>query len=250
MIQNAPEKVHIMSPSPVLVKNVTGATSRQQGVPQRFNFGQVVANIENNPNNQGRTLQNNDDSESGENDSCIENIKDNSKLHNMETKSTTSVFLENRDILGESRIVDNEFRHSTLYLDKKIVEKANSNRRYSDTKLLQNLNITNFLGVGVKDCVDGALGTSIDNAKICDGVKNIHDIVVKKETKTELISSNSKTDILQLTIKQIMDLDLKSNNTKRSILSLDQKGKDNYERLNTVFKSLPNLSSSSENLLP
>lgn len=241
-----------MSPSPVLAKSIASGVSRQPIVQQRLNFGQVVANIENNPINQNRIVQNNEDSESGENDSCIENIRDHTKLYNLETKSTTSVFLENRDILGESRMVDNELGHSTVYSDKKHSQKANSNRRYSDTKLLQNFNITNLLGVGVNNDVEGALEDAHIFTKNSNGIINkVHDVIITNEIKKdEVLSNTSKTDILQLTIKQIMDLDLKSNSNKRSILSLDHKGKDNFEKLNTVFKSLPNLSASSENLLP
>lgn len=323
MIQNAPEKIHLHhSQSPVLQprlpRNSSSSTTGMiigsgcgGGGGNNNNFirpqlqGQIIANIENNPNQYERDwtlddvsqvsfkpcpqgsgsltplpfhdsvhnmceipLRTNSSSNSSHNSSNENNLNSTTvirtndlslfKINSQQIKFPNSaVFLENRDILNDQQTTYPKMyhRHSAVLLSPdlkdKFLDKVKDTRRYSDTKLLQQnstasnsiFNVTNLLGPTI-------ITTPINSNEqlMQSAAPQITDIIFE---------TNTNFDPLELNIQELLELDVNTQNLqKKSQFSLNQQenftgggGISEIENKKYLFKSLPNLSASSENLL-
>lgn len=196
----------------------------------------------------------------------------------------SAVFLENSDILNDAEYPKLYHRHSTVFVSPEINDNLDNKypikdtRRYSDTKLLHHqntngterncgssggampiFNVTNVLGVSIPS----ATVTTVDEQS-----NAITDIIFEN-------SGQSNFDPLELNIQEMLELDVhqhhrqhdqqhattikidptKHHNTKTR-LSLHNVSSGNIDGTTyaqtenrNFFKSLPNLSASSENLL-
>lgn len=153
---------------------------------------------------------------------------------------SSAIFLENNDILNDTDYPRLYQRHSTVYT---APEKSKDTRRYSDTKLLQQnsnvivpiFNVTSVLGATVAN-------TSTQNTKQTS--PNITDIIFE--------NSGSTYDPLELNIQEMLELDIRQHQltaTNAARLSLNNVSNQLSADNRNFFKSLPNLSASSENLL-
>lgn len=322
MIQNAPEKIHLHhSQSPVLQprlprnssSSTTGMIIGSGGCGgNNNNFirpqlqGQIIANIENNPNQYERDwtlddvsqvsfkpcpqgsgsltplpfhdsvhniseipLRTNSSSNSSHHSSNENNLNQTTvirtndlslfKINSQQVKFPNSaVFLENRDILNDQQTYPKMYhRHSAVLLSPdlkdKFLGKVKDTRRYSDTKLLQKqqqqkntaasnsiFNVTNLLGPTI-------ITTPINSSEQLmqqPSAPQITDIIFE---------TNTNFDPLELNIQELLELDVNTQNLqKKSQLSLNQEiccDGSEIEKKKYLFKSLPNLSASSENLL-
>lgn len=330
MIQNAPEKIHLHhSQSPVLQprlpRNSSSSTTGMiigsggcGGGGGNNNFirpqlqGQIIANIENNPNQYERDwtlddvsqvsfkpcpqgsgsltplpfhesvhnmceipLRTNSSSNSSHHSSNENNLNQTTvvrtndlslfKINSQQIKFPNSaVFLENRDILNDQQTYPKMYhRHSAVLLSPdlkdKFLGKVKDTRRYSDTKLLQQqqqnksasnsiFNVTNLLGPTI-------ITTPINSNELLmqqqqPSAPQITDIIFE---------TNTNFDPLELNIQELLELDVNTQNLqKKSQLSLNQEiyagdvkicDGSEIEKKKYLFKSLPNLSASSENLL-
>ncbi|XP_055689110.1 uncharacterized protein LOC129793293 [Lutzomyia longipalpis] len=160
--------------------------------------------------------------------------------------TSSAVFLENRDILSDGAYPKVTCRHSSVGINPTDGGGTDGvppkdTRRFSDTKLLQQsadpaandaiFNVTNLLGPSIP-------------AK-CDATPQITDIIFE---------AGSSFDPLELNIQEMLELDIQQQ--KKSQLSLNAtSAKVNLltsevpPKSRPLFKSLPNLSGSSENLL-
>ncbi|XP_059619177.1 uncharacterized protein LOC132263431 [Phlebotomus argentipes] len=156
--------------------------------------------------------------------------------------ASSAVFLENRDILNDGAYPKVTCRHSSVGINPLEITEGISKdtRRFSDTKLLQHstdpvasdaiFNVTNLLGPSIP-------------AK-CDATPQITDIIFE---------AGSSFDPLELNIQEMLELDIQQQ--KKSQLSLNANSAKaillpgETARSRPLFKSLPNLSGSSENLL-
>lgn len=310
MIQNAPEKIHLHhSQSPVLQPRLPrNSSSSTTGMiigsgcgGNNNNFirpqlqGQIIANIENNPNQYERDWTLDDVSQVSfkpcpQGSGSLTPLPFHDSVHNMceiplRTSSSTSshhssndsnqtptvrtndlslfkinsqqvkfpnsaVFLENRDILNDQQTYPKMYhRHSAVLLSPdlkdKFLDKVKDTRRYSDTKLLQQhtaasnsiFNVTNLLGPTI-------ITTPGESAEHLMPTPQITDIIFE---------TNTNFDPLELNIQELLELDVNTQNVeKKSQLSLNQEiccDVSEIEKKKYLFKSLPNLSASSENLL-
>lgn len=156
---------------------------------------------------------------------------------------SSAIFLENNDILNDTDYPRLYQRHSTVFTSP---EKAKDIRRYSDTKLLQQhsnaivpiFNVTSVLGSTVSN-------SSAQNSKQPAPGINVTDIIFE--------NSGSAYDPLELNIQEMLELDIRqqqSTATNAARLSLNNVNDNQLPTDNrNFFKSLPNLSASSENLL-
>lgn len=198
----------------------------------------------------------------------------------------SAVFLENSDILNDAEYPKLYHRHSTVMssvgqpplttteitdnLDK---YQTKDTRRYSDTKLLQQqqrgsdltevasppiFNVTNVLGKSIPSAQMMAEALATSSTAI-----NITDIIFESNACASgggggggggVVSGGggSTFDPLELNIKEMLELD--GNHKKMARLSLNNLPADTVAAAVTttnrnIFKSLPNLSASSENLL-
>lgn len=327
MIQNAPEKIHLHhSQSPVLQPRMPrNSSSSTTGMiigggcgGNNNNFirpqlqGQIIANIENNPNQYERDwtlddvsqvsfkpcpqgsgsltplpfhdsahnmceipLRTNSSSNSSHHSSNENNLNQTQtpttvvrtndlslfKINSQQIKFPNSaVFLENRDILNDQQTTYPKMyhRHSAVLLSPvlkdKFLGKEKDTRRYSDTKLLQQnsssaaasnsiFNVTNLLG----PTIITTPGDSNEHLMQQPSAPQITDIIFE---------TNTSFDPLELNIQELLELDVNTQNVqKKSQLSLNQDdvkisdGSGEIEKKKYLFKSLPNLSASSENLL-
>ncbi|GAB0092540.1 uncharacterized protein DMENIID0001_075420 [Sergentomyia squamirostris] len=158
--------------------------------------------------------------------------------------ASSAVFLENRDILNDGSYPKVNCRHSSVGINPQEMVETNlpkDTRRFSDTKLLQQsdaviFNVTNLLGPSVP-------------AKMPDGQPQITDIIFE---------ANSSFDPLELNIQEMLELDIQQQrmSTSSAKVNLLVSGGATAVpdiaaggRSRPLFKSLPNLSGSSENLL-
>lgn len=179
----------------------------------------------------------------------------------------SAVFLENSDILNDAQYPKLYHRHSTIFVSPEINENLNKflakdTRRYSDTKLLHQqrvtstsapndwsmpiFNVTNVLGLSIPTTTLTTTDEPINNI-------NITDIIFEN-------ADHNNFDPLELNIQEMLELDIHQqrdtniNNSNKARLSLNNVSISNIESgcatgNRTIFKSLPNLSASSENLL-
>ncbi len=159
---------------------------------------------------------------------------------------SSAIFLENNDILNDTDYPRLYQRHSTIFTSP---ERVKDTRRYSDTKLLQQHNSNAIVPIFN---VTSVLGSNVSNSSILNSTKqqpapgiNITDIIFE--------NSGSTYDPLELNIQEMLELDIRqhqltaTNNTAR--LSLNNVSNQLTTDNRNFFKSLPNLSASSENLL-
>lgn len=317
LIQNAPEKIHVAPPSPVIHHLNVATSSSTRGRRDlsndldRANHGQIVANIENNPS----VSSNNNAAASASRQSINEQlpISDNRSYTSAVFPPSSSVFAEEEDESGGfndyrpnsfRRILTNDNRnYSIVPLDKdaKILNRSQDSvdiRRYSDTRLLQTFDSRHALGLKVMDNVphlyqaspnDRRLSSSQQSTKKFDPTSQseecINDATVyspygkavyhipdsfdpaidvasqyeENPQVSDIVFDNSSHnyDPLELNIQEMLELDVKTaQQRKKSVLSLNRDQPvqchkvNNYEANKSVFKSLPNLSASSESLLP
>lgn len=202
------------------------------------------------------------------------------KVHTNPTVPNSALFLENSDILNDAQYPKLYHRHSTILVAPPAIEsgslsedRANStaphkdHRRYSDTKLLHQRPAGS--GQEIPPSIDRAL--PIFNVTSVLGVSIPPPTALGPEPSTEIIFETvdqSTFDPLELNIQEMLELDVyrqshpttpAATNTRRGRLSLHNvsvsgaageppSGPSNNEPRN-FFKSLPNLSASSENLL-
>lgn len=183
---------------------------------------------------------------------------------------SSAVFLENRDILNDTAYPKLYHRHSTVIISPDVTENLDKllgkdTRRYSDTKLLQQqinrvsqssnqiFNVTNILGPTILPT------TSLVAVQHEHIEPQITDIIFERNDGT------SNYDPLELNIQEMLELDIKTHQLERkSQLSLNSHNvnlivtdESNYDmpisptsgKHKNIFKSLPNLNASSENLL-
>lgn len=164
--------------------------------------------------------------------------------HTINHHPTSAVFLENNDILSDTDYPRLYQRHSTIFTSPEKVSNKDT-RRYSDTKLLQQhsnvtvpiFNVTSVLGSNVAN-------TSIPNSKQPSLGINITDIIFE--------NGGSTYDPLELNIQEMLELDIRQHQsaaTNTARLSLNNVSNQLTPENRNFFKSLPNLSASSENLL-
>lgn len=154
---------------------------------------------------------------------------------------SSAIFLENNDILNDTDYPRFNQRHSSIFTTP---ERTKDTRRYSDTKLLQHsnvtvpiFNVTSVLGSNVTN-------SSIQNTKQPSPGINITDIIFE--------NSGSTYDPLELNIQEMLELDIRQHQltaTNATRLSLNNVSNQLTTDNRNIFKSLPNLSASSENLL-
>lgn len=182
----------------------------------------------------------------------------------------SAVFLENSDILNDADYPKLYHRHSTIFMSPEINDNLDKflvkdTRRYSDTKLMHQqrigtsssagrpvecvvpiFNVTNVLGVAIQS-------TTASNAD--EPAANVTDIIFEQSG-----SANSTFDPLELNIAEMLELDVHQQHLahKKARLSLNNVTSDidatavvatGAPGNRNLFKSLPNLSASSENLL-
>lgn len=177
------------------------------------------------------------------------------KINSQQVKFPNSaVFLENRDILNDQQTYPKMYhRHSAVLLSPdlkdKFLGKVKDTRRYSDTKLLQQqqntsasnsiFNVTNLLGPTIITTPGGDTNELLIQQS--SAAPQITDIIFE---------TNTSFDPLELNIQELLELDVNQQNVeKKSQLSLNQEICCEIEKKKYLFKSLPNLSASSENLL-
>lgn len=313
LIQNAPEKIHVAPPSPVIhhlsINTSSNTRTRREGSHDldRANHGQIVANIENNP---GVSSTN---AASASRQTTNEQLSDNRSYTTAVFPPSSSVFVEEEDESGGfndyrpnsfRRILTNESRnYSIVPLDKdsKMNNRSQDSldiRRYSDTRLLQTFDSRHVLGLKVMDNIPHLYQTSpaprrlsvsqqsskqfesVSQSDECVNDSSMYspygkavyhipdsfapavDVVSQYEEQpqvSDIVFDDSSRDFdpLELNIQEMLELDVKTaQQRKKSVLSLNRDQpvpchKVNiYEANKSVFKSLPNLSASSENLLP
>lgn len=181
----------------------------------------------------------------------------------------SAVFLENRDILNDTAYPKLYHRHSTVIISPDVTDNLDKllgkdTRRYSDTKLLQQhnnrvsqssnqiFNVTNILGPTIVPT------TSLVTSQHEHNEPQITDIIFERNDGT------SNFDPLELNIQEMLELDIKTQQLERkSQLSLNSHNVNLVvtdendtitsptagSRHTNIFKSLPNLNASSENLL-
>lgn len=180
----------------------------------------------------------------------------------------SAVFLENDDILNDADYPKLYHRHSTIFMSPEINDNLDKflvkdTRRYSDTKLMHQqrigtssagrpvecvvpiFNVTNVLGVAIPS-------TTVSNAD--EPAANVTDIIFEQSG-----AANSTFDPLELNIAEMLELDVHQHLAhKKARLSLNNVTSDIDATAvvatgapvnRNLFKSLPNLSASSENLL-
>lgn len=339
MIQNAPEKIHLHhSQSPVLQprlpRNSSSSTTGMiigsgcggggvgGGGGNNNNFirplqGQIIANIENNPNQYERDwtlddvsqvsfkpcpqgsgsltplpfhdslhnvceipLRTNSSSNSSHHSSNENNLNSTTvirtndlslfKINSQQIKFPNSaVFLENRDILNDQQQQQQQqqqttypkmyHRHSAVLLSPdlkdKFLDKVKDTRRYSDTKLLQQQQQQNKLTSNSIFNVTNLLGPTIITTPINSNEELLQSSAAPQITDI-IFETNTNFDPLELNIQELLELDVNTQNLqKKSQFSLNQHeinssgSVSEIEKKKYLFKSLPNLSASSENLL-
>lgn len=175
--------------------------------------------------------------------------------------SNSAVFLENSDILNDAGYPKLYHRHSTIFMTPEINDNLDKFlgkdvRRYSDTRLLKQksdeMPIPIFNVPNVTDVPLASVDQTFES-------NNITDIIFE--------NSGHHFDPLELNIQEMLELDVRQNVnqsqpdrakarhslnnvssvTTAAIVNCD--GSGNFAENRKIFKSLPNLSGSSENLL-
>ncbi len=186
-------------------------------------------------------------------------LKEGKRVRGIETASgqqqSSSVFLENRDILNDQNYPKLYHRHSTVFVpnvvrpveepdvDERLRKRQQEMRRYSDTKLLNNFRFENeiLLNRKSKD-LENILGSPTGESRAEQG---------------EFLSENCDDfDPLELNIQKMLELDLKQNPSqevrlKRSLDNVlstmcefrEEPREENRGETNnrSLYKSLPNL---------
>lgn len=208
--------------------------------------------------------------------------------HGSHNFPNSSVFLENSDILDDKDYPKLYHRHSTIIIGPDAHPETNANRRYSDTKLLNAGTDDDIVAEPSDHSVDSfkkmpifnvanVLGASIQPASV---THHIDSYTVPQIT--DIIFENNSTggtfDPLELNIQEMLELDTSSsrnalnrprhsmhnvafNDAKYAIdaatVAIDGHSKHEQSKRDArstidnrnIFKSMPNLSASSENLL-
>lgn len=156
---------------------------------------------------------------------------DDKRRSQLNDKTRTSMFIENSDILNDQNYPKLYYRHSTFLLpttaktsriiDENLSERQQEKRRYSDTKLLNNIYFEN-------------------------------EFLVKKITHEDALGSPTKTDSnfdqLELNIKNILEMDVNEQKVEREMertMPVNETSRNkNLGGTKNVFKSLPNLENS------
>lgn len=204
---------------------------------------------------------------------------------------SSSVFLENSDILDDKEYPKLYHRHSTIIMAPDSIGCDNDKkfRRYSDTKLLHTAN-----NIGDDDDENATyidtthqyaaspmpifnVATMMLGASIPNTLNESHTDTYPVPQITDIIFENNSTggtfDPLELNIQEMLELDMASNRNLRKPRYSMNNVADSDERYNytdaghgsnidannmyennssdnrNIFKSMPNLSASSENLL-
>lgn len=199
---------------------------------------------------------------------------------------TSSVFLENSDILDDKDYPKLYHRHSTIMMAPDTLHYDNDmrTRRYSDTKLL---NVQNSAGDEDDDngMCDGPYGNralpifnvaTVLGASIPNAMTDMHTDIYPVPQITDIIFDSNATggtyDPLELNIQEMLELDMASNRMQlrkprysmNNVTDADERNMAPYHdpvhnynigtHVNNsdnrnIFKSMPNLSASCENLL-
>lgn len=204
------------------------------------------------------------------------------KVHTNPTAPNSALFLENSDILNDAQYSKLYHRHSTVFVAPSAVELGSSiedksdsiasridHRRYSDTKLLHQRPAG--FSRDIQPSADRTL--PIFNVTSVLGVSIPPPTAVGPEPSTEIIFETvdqTTFDPLELNIQEMLELDVyrQSHPTTPAAASNSRKGRLSLHNVSVTdgaagepragpsnnaprnfFKSLPNLSASSENLL-
>lgn len=150
---------------------------------------------------------------------------DEKRRSQLKEKTRTSMFIENSDILNDHNYPKLYYRHSTFLLpttaktsrmiDDDRSDKQREKRRYSDTKLLNNLHFEN-------------------------------EFLVKKMSQDDVLGSPTRTDFdqLEFNIQNILEMDVneqKGDKPDGNLPVNDTGRKISLSETRNVFKSLPNL---------
>lgn len=199
----------------------------------------------------------------------------------------SSVFLENSDILDDKDYPKLYHRHSTIIIGPDTHNEISANRRYSDTKLLHAASDDDIVPDPTAHNLDSIKKMPIFNvatvlgASIQPPVAATHNDSYTVPQITDIIFENSTGgtfDPLELNIQEMLELDTSSSrnalnrprHSMHNVAFTDPKyaidapattgdGHAKHERIardarstienRNIFKSMPNLSASSENLL-
>lgn len=204
------------------------------------------------------------------------------KVHTNATVPISALFLENSDILNDAQYPKLYHRHSTVIADQPPVESGSSiddradgasshrdHRRYSDTKLLHQ----RATGSGRDSFIPADRTLPIFNVTSVLGVSipppTAHDPEPSTEIIFETVVDQTTFDPLELNIQEMLELDVFRQNESVTNAADSRKGRLSLHNVSVngasgddaraggpsnndsrnFFKSLPNLSASSENLL-
>lgn len=295
LIQNAPEKLNIQPPSPIL-QHVPIPTERIKRERERTNQDQVVANIENDP-QIAADLRSNIQQLHVEQHPLPEE-----RPQAAVSPRESTVYTEEDESGGFETYKFNPYRRVSSVNENKLYLSGSSdqntqrsrveypeNRRYSDTRIIQAFDSRHLATFKPLDSYNSSVPTDPltgppksaqsnqyqeENASTSRGYlpnKKVYHISNKFEPAVSLSQSYDvhpqvsdiifevtapEIDPLEFNIREMLELDQSTQLRKKSVLSLnrDQSAQCHKpyggEMNKAVFKSLPNLSASSENLLP
>lgn len=154
---------------------------------------------------------------------------DEKRRSQLNEKTRTSMFIENSDILNDQNYPKLYYRHSTFLLpttaktsrmiDEDLSDKQREKRRYSDTKLLNNLHFEN-------------------------------EFLVKKASQDDVLGSPTKPEVpsfdqLEFSIQNILEMDVNEPKGEKppegDLPTIETGRKKHLSETRNVFKSLPNL---------